>query len=93
MNLIPIVVQSILLLFFSSPVFCIEVSTKLAMKVKAVIFDLDGTLIDTESLSTLAIEQVLKTIGYIKPISWYEPRMKYRSLIFKPLCQNSTIHD
>lgn len=38
--------------------------------IKAVIFDLDGTLLDTETLASQAIEQVLSDIGCTKPYTW-----------------------
>lgn len=40
------------------------------MDIRAVIFDLDGTLLDTESLSALAIQQVLTRLDCTIPMSW-----------------------
>lgn len=40
------------------------------MDIRAVIFDLDGTLLDTEPLSALAIQHVLSCLNCAIPMSW-----------------------
>jgi pseudouridine 5'-phosphatase len=44
--------------------------TKGSIRISAVIFDLDGTLLDTETLSSNAIQMALTRVGCQKPFTW-----------------------
>lgn len=50
--------------------FAMATAEKAPIPIKAVIFDMDGTLLDTEQLSTDAIESVLVSRGVEEPFTW-----------------------
>jgi hypothetical protein len=54
----------------SSSVTDQEASSQTSPEIHAIIFDLDGTLLDTESLAIIAIQQVLDRFPGCEPITW-----------------------
>lgn len=55
-----------LIISFLKDVSCMMIK----IPIKAVIFDLDGTLLDTEILAAKAIQQVLLDVGCMQPYTW-----------------------
>ena len=64
---------SVLVLFLST-ISSIKMQTSNLLptkhEIRAVIFDLDGTLLDTETLSSSAIQRVLDSVGCEKEFTW-----------------------